>query len=640
MKNKCIGITASLFFLSALVSCGNKMTGRILFELDGGSFPSDFGTTSLEGESGTPILTEIPDPVKSGYYFVGWREKSKDGSYRVINKRTYKDGKAYYFYPYVTDTFYAYFEPLSTITFDLTQGEGLMGLVAPKVDGSSFHDNKLNGYASKKLLSTDYLPTVEKISKDSHLTFDGWYSEYPLVGVDDENGQKHYSLDKTGEAGEYMFERSFGTDNMCFPISDDNNFTLYAKWIEDPTVTIHYNLDGVEDSVFQGRDNVSDKIISEIYSKTGMDFNALDVERFYNQDRTKRFNGLYLDNELKSRFSLDSEIGDDNVDIYLGWDDRISVTIDYQDGTVGGKHSDTYPDTYYAGDVLGETFYKEHIPSAINKTFLGYQLEGEQFNVIRDALPSHDVTLQAFYSDYPSLTLRYDYPIGYSGTILSTATSYYEKGADITEILHDFRNRITDESIAASRFYQLSEGKKVDFTGDKMSSNDLELYLELVYLPKITIQSYYNPSGAYVSMTGVNPSFYLSIGETLTESGMNSYADKITVDGVDYLFDSFYADESFTEKVLFPLSLLPSREAKVERTLYRKMTKAVTVTFVEKTTSETIGTVSALPGTSFASSKEILSLLGTYDHLTIVSGGSEKTLNQIPDVNATVFVYR
>ncbi len=640
MKNKCIGITASLFFLSSLISCGNKMTGRILFELDGGIFPSDFGTTSLEGESGTPILTEIPDPVKEGYYFVGWREKSKDGSYRVINKRTYKDGKSYYFYPYVTDTFYAYFEPLSTITFDLNKGDGLMGLVAPKVDAASFHDNQLNGYASKKLLSTDYLPTVEKISEDSHLTFDGWYTKYPLVGVSDENGQKHYSLDSAGEVGEYLFERSFGTDNMCFPISEDNSFTLYAKWIEDPTVTIHYNLEGVEDSVFQGKGNISKKLMSEIYTKTGMDFNATDVSHFYNQDHTKRFNGIYLDSTMKTRFSLDSEIVDDNVDLYLGWDDRISVTMDYQSGTVNGKNSDTYSDIYYAGDVLGEEFYKAHIPQASNMTFLGYQLDGKDFNVIRDALPSHDVTLTATYSNYPTLTLHFDYPTGYEGKQNSTITALYQEGASIEEALAYAKASIIDESITASRFYMLNDGKKTDFTGDKMPSHDMELYLELDYLPRVTIESYYNPTSSYVSLTGEETAFYLPVGQTLTETFMSSYTEKATIDGSDFLFDGFYADESLSEKVILPISITPSHDAKVERTLYRKMTKAVSLTFVEKSSSETIGKVSALSGTSFSSSKEICALLGAYNHLTIVSGGSEKTIEEVPSENETIFVYR
>ena len=116
MKLRYLSAFIALSFLS---SCSQGLTGRIYFDLNGGVFlDNSFSTNYLSGQSGTPVKVNIPDPYKEGYYFVGWREKTKEGSYREINKRRAEDGSAYYYYPYGSDTFYAYFEPLLSQTIN------------------------------------------------------------------------------------------------------------------------------------------------------------------------------------------------------------------------------------------------------------------------------------------------------------------------------------------------------------------------------------------------------------------------------------------------------------------------------------------------------------------------------------------
>ncbi len=639
MRNKIIISSLSLLLLSSIVSCGKKMTGRITFELNGGAFPASFGTNYIEGESGTAILTEIPDPSKSGYYFVGWREKAKDGSYRVINKRTDKDGKSYYFYPYVNDTFYAYFEPLSTITFDLTEGKDVASLVAPKVDSTSFKDGKLNGYASKKLLSVDYLPTVSVVD-DGHLTFDYWYTKYPLKGVTDENGQKHYSLDIDGEIGEYEFDRSFGTDNMSFPISDDNNFILYAKWTADPTITVHYNLDGVEDSVFQGKNNISSILISEMLEKIGIDLNAENQDCFYTSDKKKRFRGFYLDSELKTRFNLSSTIADSNVDLYLGWDNQISVTLDYQSGECNGTNMEVFSTEYYFSDVLGEDFYNAHIPTAYQKDFIGYQLDGVSFDVRKDSLPDHDVTLVAVYDDYPTLKLHYDYPDEYTGTKLSDFESKIKSGNNISSIYKDFEEALDDETLVSVGYYKIDGDKEIDLDSEYMPKDDFDVYLKLNYRPYIDIEVYMNVSEDYLKQDDSSEKFFLNDDDVIDVTYLKDRTASIVKDGETYLFDGFYSDIDFSSMAFFPISLSSSHEKVNSRTLYQKMTKAIDVTFVEKSSGQTIGDVKIIPGSKITDSSEVSSLLGEYTKLTLVVDGSEKETQYFPSSSTTIYVYR
>jgi hypothetical protein len=113
------GLLISLF----LVGCKTTQKGRIYFVTNDGTITDkNFSTDYLEGVSGTPIKIELPKVVKTGYYFVGWREKDSQGNYRAITKLVAEDGSDYYYYPYGNDTLYAYFEPETTLHLRSLQG--------------------------------------------------------------------------------------------------------------------------------------------------------------------------------------------------------------------------------------------------------------------------------------------------------------------------------------------------------------------------------------------------------------------------------------------------------------------------------------------------------------------------------------
>ena len=642
MNKKATYILLSFGTILSLFSCGRKMTAKIIFELDGGYFPgNDFDTGYLEGESGTPVLVDIVDPVKDGYYFVGWREKTKAGAYREINKRIADDGKEYYYYPYVNDVFYAYFEPLSTITFDLTDAKDRNGvLVAPKLDSSSFQVDKLNGYASKSILSLDYLPTAT--ADGGHLTFDYWYTEYPLESVEDENGIKHYRLNTDGDKGIYQFDRSFGTDNMSFPISDDNNITLYAKWTEDPKITIHYNIEGIEDSVFQGKDEISSELVQILKENLGIDLSINDDIYYPSDTKKKRFNGFYTDADLKSRFNLTSTISTNDLELYLGWDDLVTVTFDYNGGTVDGKSQDVITDTYYQGDVLSEEILESHTPTYDGKYFYGYQVDGVEYRFGKDKIAG-DITLVAKYTEDPALTLKIDYPANYTGDKVSDFTAKVAPGTDLATYLEIMKNTVADTTLAFKYCYTIKDDKEIELDYNSMLDTDCEIYLKYDYLPVVQIDTYWNETGTYELCEShkIDDIYYGNDGVAFTENKVDNGSSSFVDGGSTYLFNGYYDDSALTNKTVFPFYETTAHTNRNVRKLYRKMTKGIKLTFKEYSDGAEIGELVVLPNSSAASyTSELSALLGSYNSLIVKSDGKEQVLLDFADVDLIIYVKR
>lgn len=644
-----VAIGCSMFL--PLFSCGSHLYGKINFELNGGSFKdTSFSTTYLEGPSGTPVLVDIPDPVKEGYYFVGWREKAKDGSYRTINKRLGEDGKSYYYYPYVEDTFYAYFEPLVTIRFDLTKGSDKNAtLVAPLLDAASFDADTgmLNGYASKQISSVDYLPTAS--AEGQHLTFNYWYTEYPLISQVDENMQKHYSLDTNGTKGEYRFDRSFGTDYMSFPITTGNDFTLYASWSEDPTITVHYNVPGINNSVFQAKDNISAELTELMKSTLGIDYSIVDTKKYYykNEDGTVdlRFAGFYTDPAFKEQFSLSSPIYDLDFDVYLKWEESIDVTLDYDNGNPSEVIKG-----YYENDVLGLEFLKNHTPTKANASFVSYQLDGADFNFERQPLPNHDITLKAVYDDYPFLILKYDYPSSYTDLKLEDKKIALEPTTELASKLSSFKDDVINDAKTAEHhlecgsFYVLDGMIHTSMIFERMPDEDLTVYLEINYKSEINFKTYANVSSGYeVQAVKIDPIYYGVSDPSVTLSSLPAAVfDSLTIGTDKYLLDDLYTDEALTSVAIFPLAQSPSHINPSIFTLYRKMTKSIQLRFVEAAGSTTIDYMDVIPGKSLATySSELTALLGSYTRLYIIDGGTERTLSTImPTSSMDVYVVR
>ncbi|MFA6861009.1 MAG: hypothetical protein WCR56_01320 [Bacilli bacterium] len=571
MHKRIVALTLVLS-LGSLAGCQKYSVGTIKFVLNGGSFADDsFSTDTLQGQSNTPVKVTIPDPIKSGYYFVGWREKNSQGSYTTIKQYLYEN-EAYYYYPYGTATFYAYFEPLSTITFDLGTGKDSAGvLVDPKNTTTSYSNGVLSGYATMNISSTDYLPTATA----SHKTFNYWASEYPLVEQVDSENNKHFVLDTAQTAGAYRFDTAFGSESMCFPVTTDSTLKLTAQWVEDPTFTLHFNIDGKENVSFQAKNEVIKTQIEEkISSSLGVDFTGTGPYYYPSDTKAKRFAGYYLDSSFNQPFNISSEINTKSLDIYFKWNDKIQVVLDYNGGKVGDNTTDTFTD-YYSEDILGSDFLTNHTPTKDKADFLGYKLAGKDFLFNSDKLPATDCTLIAQYDDYPVLTLKASYPTGYTGAKLEDEVSTIKKGQDLSSVLQTYLAKVTDNILDPVEFV---DSNGAAFTYQYMTDDDLTLTLNIGYKLVLDIKTY---SAASTALTGVEDTLlYCSDGDKITETELASLATDFTVSSVDYCFDGFYSDAALTKSAL-PLVGTTSFTSQVTKIVYRKMTKAVKMTFVD-----------------------------------------------------------
>ena len=653
-----------LTMIAPLSSCGNKLMGKIIFDLNGGSFPADFNTMELVGPAGAKVEVDIPDPTKEGYEFVGWREKKEDGSYRIVSKQFDEtDGKYYFHYPYVEDTLYAYYEKLVTLSFDLTEAASQNGiLVEPEKNPESFKGQNLHGYVNKPI-STDALPTAK--ADGSHLTFEYWYTEYPLKAVQNENKETYYQLDVTQEKGVYKFDNTaFSEGNMVFPRPlDQESFTLYAHWKKDPKITIHYNLDGVSDQSFQTKEvDFSQNLIAQIKRDLGIDFGAEATGYRYYPVETKehRFAGFYTDPAFKNPISLNSSIMDNDMDIYLKWDDHINVVLDYAGGMVNGLTSETFSD-YYEGDILGTEFYDAHLPVKDSGDFLYFVDEkGGVFNFIHP-LPDTDLLLTAVYDDYPILSLNYDYPDNFEGTRLENKSFVVKPGESIVSYLTDFEKVLelvqdTNNHLDATYFYSLdTQGKEIVNINTDMPMENFTLNLKIFYQWSFKVKTFANLSadGNYTEVPDLTYSQYFNMKDIVDYDSLGvDFMGEQTLDGATYLYNGLYLDEAskvpVTDKDFDTLGLaqLPlavvndNQESVVEKKFIRRLTKAITLTFKE--TGQEDKMMKIVPGSKLARYESaIQELLGNYTRLYVVEEGVQKNIVTIlPKEDMVVYVER
>lgn len=658
--NKSILALLGISTMSLLVGCNNKIMTKVTFELEGGSFPANFGTTVLEGEAGSRIEVDIPNPIKEGYYFVGWREKKSDGTFRRVSKQLGEDGKYYFNYPYVDDTLYAYYEKLVTISFDLTAATDREGaLVAPLFGADSFVNDTLQGYSNKEIPSLDYLPTAT----GDHLNFEYWYTEYPLQKITDANNETHYYLNTEAEKGVYKFDtKAFEDGTMMFPTPNDEgtNITLYAQWTEDPTIKVHYNLDGIDVAVFQTTEKTfSEDLINQIKVDIGVDFASLEDDYYYYplDTKAKRFDGFYLDPEFKNPIYLDSSIMNKDLDIYLKWQNRISVTLDYNGGTLNGE-TNSVIDHYYEGDVLGVDFYDQHKPAKENATFRYFEYNGKEFN-FSSTLPSTDIVLKAVYDDFPILTLTYDYPDNFVGQKLEDVNLPLEPATDFLPYMNSFVETIENdaafiaENLTVIDYYILDEnGSELQNLISHMPEEDYHLYLKLNYKTELSVITYANTAadGSYEEVKSSEIKMYFDSSDNVVlESFGPSFISEMVLSSETYLYDGLYMSNQFStsQEVAFPLSFDTSHVERITKTIYRRYTKAIELTFV--TVDETgtpIGEESkilkVIPGSSLIRyQEEIEKLVGAYSRMYIKDGESAiDIVSKLPSVNSTIYVVK
>ena len=641
MKRKTPVLLLSLLSSFLLPSCDQYLEGTIHFDLNGGAFPESFHFASLSGESGARIETEIPNPTREGYYFVGWRLQERDGTYSEIN--SYLDqqtGESYYRFPYGDVTLVAYFEPLMTLAFDLTEGAERNGtLVAP--ENASYYDataGVLDGYTTMSIPSTIYLPTASA----DHLNFQYWYTRYPLVEVTDELGTTHFVEDTSSPEGVYRFDTGFeGSDGtsqgMSFPESEDGQLTLYASWTEDPSVTIHYNLDGVPDSSFQlavGED-ISQPLVERILQDIGIDLSQDGYKYYQDGAIDLRFAGAFLDAAFAKPFpfpSTDSAEGNreevpistENVDIYLDWNRKVDLTLDYGEGTLGGESS-FHSEDYYVGDVLGADFAQQHRPTKENADFMGFTFQGTGFNLALDPLPETEdgvVTLLASYDDYPELTIVVDYPD--SQLNITQESVAVRSGTDLSATIDETVQGLPTEgresfSFSGIFYQQLQEdgsyGEKTRFSTPVMPTSDTIVTIEMGYKSVVRIHPMAGAYGetyqefplsdfvpGYETTRLFGSAFDPAEGTFVPENydaavlspGVSSLED-VLVSGRTYFYEGVFTGADLSSALL-PSGAQVSRDQAEVVDVYLKFTQSIDVTVHWEDGSRPDRTVTVLPG--------------------------------------------
>ena len=406
----------------------------------------------------------------------------------------------------------------------------------------------------------------------------------------------------------------------------------------------------------------SQNLIAQIKRDLGIDFGAEATGYRYYPVETKehRFAGFYTDPAFKNPISLNSSIMDNDMDIYLKWDDHINVVLDYAGGMVNGLTSETFSD-YYEGDILGTEFYDAHLPVKDSGDFLYFVDEkGGVFNFIHP-LPDTDLLLTAVYDDYPILSLNYDYPDNFEGTRLENKSFVVKPGESIVSYLTDFEKALesvedTNNHLDATYFYSLdTQGKEIVNINTDMPMENFTLNLKIFYQWSFKVKTFANLSadGNYTEVPNLTYSQYFNMKDIVDYDSLGvDFMGEQTLDGATYLYNGLYLDEAskvpVTDKdfdtlglAQLPLSVVnDNQESVVEKKFIRRLTKAITLTFKE--TGQEDKMMKIVPGSKLARYESaIQELLGNYTRLYVVEEGVQKNIVTIlPKEDMVVYVER
>ena len=605
-RNKFNGfVLLSALLLTPLSSCQNNNRGMIIFELNGGKFSDEtFSMDRIEGIANTPLKIDIPDPIKEGYTFVTWREKLANGSYTDLKKIVASDGNAYYYFPYGSTTIYAYYEPLMSISFDLTEGKSNGGKIISPVKSTLFSekDNKLNGYTNKAIPSVDYLPKADALE----MSFDYWYLKKPLK-IETVDGVKRYVIDESQPEGHYRFDAQFQNESMVFPYIQNKDITLFAKWTNYPVFTVHFNIDSVEDYKFKAKnENIKDKLVSALKERLNVAYTGQEDLYYPSDSKEKRFAGFFFDKDFKNQFFLNEEVFINSEDIYLKWNKKVTVTLDYNGGLYNNKDKDIFTD-YYTDDVIPEDIFSTYKPEKENHSFLFYidsnyvkpQDDPEAADYLKYQIGSRikdDLNLQAYYEEHPTLTIDYHYPSSYAG--LEKSSSYVKivkKEEDLSAYFKEAQDRFLSEDFNKQFafypvFYNLdSYGNEMKFTSSSISSS-LTIYLKILY--KTTVEIYpVLDTDIESSISSSKYTFSFDKDQTISSDDAlfkDSLGKEKIGDDV-YLPSGYYSSVNFSpnpvysedDRILLPIhTLLKDVDEKIK--IYKRIQKAIKVTFEDE----------------------------------------------------------
>lgn len=609
-KQMCLAFISSLL----IASCQSVQMGTIKLKFDKTKISfvdSTYNSYELKGPSGTKIENGLPDVKQEGYYFVGWREKDSKGNYREITELKDSDSNnSYFYYPYGTDTLYPYFEKEVKITFDGGENSTIVALATTSTDFNST-DHTYSGYTNKAITSTSLLPTASK----ENARFQYWYTTKKIVKVNNtEGGGYHYTLDENSETGTYRFDEAFGANYMTFL---DSDFTLYAYYEENPFVTINFGISGVQDYVFQAYDeNIEQKIKNAIKASLNVEYTN-DVLYYPKDNPTKKLAGIYLDNERTISTSLDIKVNNKNVSLFLSWNDKTSVTLNYNGGKVGDDTKKVLND-YYINDTIAEDVIENYVPTKENAKFIGWKLSDGTDFIPGKTKVTKNMEIIAQFSDNPVLTVNFVYPLNYPRTDWSVTTKQFSAGESVKSYLEDlvdiggtYASKLDDDYESFGSVYQatndtasksLSEMKFVEITDATMASSDTTYYIPVVVKEGVTLKTYVD--GTHKVSDDVTKYFSNSDNITLDSFGNNLDADVLNAEDEDdvKIFEGLYTDEAFKNEyvtirngISYDVTDVDHKTYLGSSTLYRNLVTGVYFDF-KKVDGTDLGKIALIPG--------------------------------------------
>ncbi len=361
-------------------------TYEISFDPNGGNYPDDgSGVTEYEPiivDPENPIVFNVPDPVRTGYRFIGWGLNGYDAS------NVFLSGESYTLSDFETEEgayeiqLYAVWEAEPyTITFDPNGG------FFP-VDASGNSDVGYREYYRDSGSIWLYSGMPER----KGYSFEGW------------------STDGTSSGKVYEIYEEYSFDDFDF--DENNSITLYAVWMYKETHRITYeNVSNAENPLLYCE---NDEIILEDAEKTGY-----------------TFGGWYYDSELTQPVTdgeLDTSTGAD-LTVYAKFDaNEYVVTFDANGGEFLSDSTSTASveskslrsgsaDISRSQDMTFDTASKllEDKPSRGGYKFAGWAKSADASAVVYKSGTSYknisdigeDITLYAVYTEN-KYTVKYD----------------------------------------------------------------------------------------------------------------------------------------------------------------------------------------------------------------------------------------
>ena len=361
---------AIIFILS-----GNK-TYEISFDTDGGSFIST-QEVKKDGKVEKPS-----NPIKEGYTFVRWEYQNKEYNFTSPVKSDFTLKAIWQKNEEVT--------PIQKykITFNVEkQTKTIEASNISEINPDNLGFEEKTGYVLKWYLNGTEFKFVEPLSSD--LTLEGKYEKTLDYTVKfNSNGGNSIAKQVVKAAGKvteptnvkkegYILDGWYlNNKKYDFNTEVNKNFTLVAKWIEDPNIKryeVKFNSDG--GSAISSQKIIENKTVTAPANPSKSGYN---------------FEGWYLDNV---KYDFNSKVTKD-ITLVAKWEKIITYTVSFN--TNGG--------TKYANQVI-EQGGKASNPGNPYKE--GYVFIGWDFDF--NTPITSDKTINANYRELNKYTVTFDY---------------------------------------------------------------------------------------------------------------------------------------------------------------------------------------------------------------------------------------